>query len=113
MRASLLAAQIVRAAQWLEHADCDALTGYAAGMRAVFVLIKTEPGHVTEVAKKIGEIETFSEAYSISGEHDLLVKLYVDDLDAVGRIIERDLHSIPHLRSTFTILTFEAFGGRH
>jgi len=79
-------------------------------MRAVFVLIKTEPGHVTEVANRIGEVESFSEAYSISGEYDLLVKLYIEDLDALGRLIEKDLHSIPHVRDTFTILTFEAFG---
>ena len=82
------------------------------GMRAVFVLVKTDPGHVTEVANRIGEIETFSEAYSTSGAYDLLVKLYVDDIDTLGRTIERDLHSIPHVRETFTILTFEAFGSR-
>ena len=79
-------------------------------MRAVFVLVKTEPGRVTAVANRIGEIESFSEAYSISGEHDLLVKLYVDDIDSLGRLIERDLHSIEHVRETHTILTFEAFG---
>jgi DNA-binding Lrp family transcriptional regulator len=79
-------------------------------MRAVFVLVKAEVGHVTQVANQIGEVESFSEAYSISGEYDLIVKLYVEDLDQLGRIIERDLHSIPHIRETFTILTFEAFG---
>ena len=81
-------------------------------MRAVFVLVKTDPGHMTEVANRIGEIESFSEAYSTSGEYDLLVKLYVDDIDSLGRVIERDVHAIPHVRSTFTILTFEAFGAR-
>ena len=78
----------------------------------MFVLVKTDPGHVTEVANKIGEIESFSEAYSTSGEYDLLVKLYIDDLDSLGRVIERDVHAIPHVRATFTILTFEAFGAR-
>jgi DNA-binding Lrp family transcriptional regulator len=81
-------------------------------MRAVFILVKTEPGHVTTVANRIGEIESFSEAYSTSGEYDLLVKLYVEEIDSLGRLIERDLHSIPHVRETFTILTFEAFGAR-
>ncbi len=38
--------------------------------------------------------------------------LIIEDIDAVGRLIERDIHSIPHVRETFTILTFEAFGGR-
>lgn len=79
-------------------------------MRAIFVLIKTEPGHVTDVANRVAEVESFSEVYSISGEYDLLLKLYVDDVDALGRLIERDLHAIPHIRDTFTILTFEAFG---
>jgi DNA-binding Lrp family transcriptional regulator len=78
-------------------------------MRAVFMLLKTDLGHVTDVANRIAEIESFSEAFSISGEYDLLVKLYVDDIDAIGRLIERQVHPIPHLRETHTILTFEAF----
>ncbi|MCC7363370.1 MAG: Lrp/AsnC ligand binding domain-containing protein [Dehalococcoidia bacterium] len=79
-------------------------------MRAVFLMIKTDPGHVTEVANRVAEVESFSEAYSITGQYDLLVKLYVEDVDAIGRLIERDIHPIPHIRETFTILTFEAFG---
>jgi DNA-binding Lrp family transcriptional regulator len=78
-------------------------------MRAVFVLLKTEVGHVTDVANRIAEIDTFSEAYSISGPYDLLVKLYIENVDELGRIIERDIHAIPHVRETHTILTFEAF----
>lgn len=80
-------------------------------MRAIFVMIKTDPGHGTEVANRVADIESFSEAYSITGQYDLLVKLYIDDIDQVSRIIERDVHAIPHVRETFTILTFEAFGG--
>jgi len=79
-------------------------------MRAVFVMLKTDPGHVTEVANRIGEIESFSEAYSITGAYDLLVKLYVEDVDSIGRLIEKQIHPIPHIRETSTILTFEAFG---
>ncbi len=74
-------------------------------------MVKTEPGHGTEVANRIAEIGSFSEAFSITGQYDLLVKLYVDDIDSIGRLIERDIHSIPRVRETFTILTFEAFGG--
>jgi DNA-binding Lrp family transcriptional regulator len=81
-------------------------------MRAIFLFIKTDLGHVTEVANRIAEIECFSEAYSISGPYDLLVKLYVDDIDKLGRLIETQVHSLPHIRETHTILTFEAFQGR-
>ena len=48
--------------------------------------------------------------YSITGQYDLLAKLYISDVDGLGRLIERDIHAIPHIRDTFTILTFEAFG---
>jgi DNA-binding Lrp family transcriptional regulator len=82
-------------------------------MRAVFVMLKTDIGHVTEVANQVAEIESFSEAYSISGPYDLLVKLYVEDVDNIGRLIEKQIHSIPHIRETHTILTFEAFGAGH
>ena len=75
-------------------------------------MVKTEPGHSTHVANRVAEIESYSEAYSITGQYDLLVKLYVDDIDTIARLIERDIHSIPHVRETFTILTFEAFGAR-
>jgi DNA-binding Lrp family transcriptional regulator len=79
-------------------------------MRAVFVMLKTDLGHVTEVANRVAEIDSFSEAYSTSGPYDLLVKLYVDDVQGIGRLIETQIHSIPHIRETSTILTFEAFG---
>jgi len=75
-------------------------------------MVKTDPGFGTEVANKIADVDSFSEAYSITGQYDLLVKLYVDEIDTVGRLIEREIHSIPHIRETFTILTFEAFGAK-
>ena len=81
-------------------------------MRAVFLFVKTDLGHVTEVANRIAELECFSEAYSISGPYDLLVKLYVEDVEKVGRLIETEVHSVPHIRETHTLLTFEAFQGR-
>lgn len=81
-------------------------------MRAVFVMVKTDPGHMTEVANRIAEVESFSECFSITGQYDLLVKLYVSDIDGLGRMIEKQIQSIPHIRDTFTILTFEAFGTR-
>jgi DNA-binding Lrp family transcriptional regulator len=92
------------------HFRAGRLRATLSGMRAVFVMLKTDLGHVTEVANRVAEIDSFSEAYSISGPYDLLVKLYVDDVQGIGRLIEKQIHSIPHIRDTSTILTFEAFG---
>jgi DNA-binding Lrp family transcriptional regulator len=78
-------------------------------MRAVFVMLKTEPGFVHQVAAQIAELEAYSEAYSISGQYDLLVKLYIETLDDLDRLVTEDIHRIKHVRETFTILTFGAF----
>ena len=56
-------------------------------MRAIFIMIKTEPGHTTEVANRVGDIESFSEGYSITGQYDLLVKLYVEDIDRLDSLV--------------------------
>lgn len=47
-------------------------------MRAVFVMVKVEPGQVEAVAQRIGNLDAFSEGYSISGAYDLLVKFYIE-----------------------------------
>jgi DNA-binding Lrp family transcriptional regulator len=78
-------------------------------MRAVFVMLKVDPGFVHQVAADITELDAFSEAYSISGQYDLLVKLYIETLDDLDRLVTEDIHRLQHIRETFTILTFGAF----
>ncbi|MHB8574226.1 MAG: Lrp/AsnC family transcriptional regulator [Dehalococcoidia bacterium] len=80
-------------------------------MRAVFVMVKAEPGHVDDVAQAIGNLADFSEGYSISGSYDLLIKFYIEDIDHLDRLVNKQIQPIPHIRDTFTILTFNAFPG--
>lgn len=78
-------------------------------MRAVFVMLKVEPGTLSQVADHITELESFSEAYSISGTYDMLVKLYVENFDDLSHLVNDQIQKIPHIRETFTLLTFRAF----
>ena len=78
-------------------------------MRAVFLMLKVEPGTLAIVADRVTELESFSEAYSISGAYDLLVKLYVENFDDLSHLVTEQIQKIPHVRETFTILTFHAF----
>jgi DNA-binding Lrp family transcriptional regulator len=78
-------------------------------MRAVFLMLKVEPGSLATVADRVAELESFSEAYSISGAYDLLVKLYVENFDDLSHLVTEQVQKIPHVRETFTILTFHAF----
>jgi DNA-binding Lrp family transcriptional regulator len=78
-------------------------------MRAVFIMIKVDPGGVQAVADKLTQMDNFSEAYSISGAYDILAKLYVENFDDLGHLVSEQIHKLPHIRETFTILTFNAF----
>jgi len=80
-------------------------------MKAAFVLVKCELGRVTEVARAIMEIDGVSEVHSVTGDHDLLVKLYADDYEAFGDLITGRLQRVPGIRETSTMLAYRAFGG--
>ena len=78
-------------------------------MRAVFVLLKVEPGHVHDVAAEIAELEAYSEAYSISGQYDLIMKFHLDSEVDIGRFVNSKVQTLPGVKDTFTLITFKAF----
>jgi DNA-binding Lrp family transcriptional regulator len=78
-------------------------------MKAAFVLVKCEQGRLGEVANAIVELDGVSEVHSITGEYDLLVKLYAADYEAFGELIPTRLQRIPGIRQTDTMLAFQAF----
>ena len=80
-------------------------------MRAVFVLIKTEPGHTTAVANRIADLECFSEAYSISGQYDLLGKFYLEADQDIGLFVVERVQTVAGVKDTYTLQTFNAFSG--
>jgi DNA-binding Lrp family transcriptional regulator len=78
-------------------------------MKAAFILLKCDLGRVEEVASAIMEIEGVSEVHSVTGEHDLLVKLYAKDYDAFADLIPRKIQRVAGIRDTHTLLAFRAF----
>ena len=78
-------------------------------MKAAFVLVKCELGRLEEVANALMEIEGVSEVHSVTGEHDLLVKLYAPDYDDFGDLIPDHIQKVPGVRDTVTMLAFRAF----
>jgi DNA-binding Lrp family transcriptional regulator len=78
-------------------------------MRAYFVQIKCELGKSYDVASAIADAEIASEIYSTAGGYDLLVKLYLEEQEDVGRFIADRLQTIAGIRDTYTLVTFKAF----
>jgi DNA-binding Lrp family transcriptional regulator len=83
-------------------------------MRPIFVMIKCEMGKSYKVAQEAADsIEELSELYSISGQYDLLAKFYLDDQHDTGLFITERVQTIPGVKDTYTLITFNAFvGGR-
>lgn len=79
-------------------------------MHAVFVQVKCELGRAYEVAAEaVDTIEEVSEVYSTSGSYDLLIKCYLPTGADVGRFVTSQIQTLPGIRDTYTIITFNAF----
>jgi DNA-binding Lrp family transcriptional regulator len=81
-------------------------------MRAVFVMLKVEPGALHSVSEAIADLEIVSELYSVVGEYDLIAKIYVESFEQLAEIVNDRIHTVPHLRETKTVITFNAYDVR-
>ena len=75
----------------------------------VFIQLRCKPGSTYEVANEIVLRELHSELNSTSGNYDLLLKLYVDEDNDVGKFVNDNLLDIPNIERSLTTLTFKAF----
>jgi len=78
-------------------------------MQTVLIQIRCKPGTAYAVADTIYERELHSELFSISGEFDLHMKMYVPDGEDIGKYINENLLDIVGIERTVTTLTFHAF----
>jgi len=82
-------------------------------MRAIFVQIKCEMGQAYKVAREAADtIEELSELHSTSGQYDLLGKFYLDADRDIGLFVTERVQSLPGVKDTYTLIAFNAFGGR-
>ena len=82
-------------------------------MRAIFVMIKCEMGQAYRVrivdAPVSGGIEEASEMHSISGQYDLMGKFYLAPDQDIGLFVVERLQTVPGVKDTYTLQTFNAF----
>ena len=78
-------------------------------MQALFLQVKCDLGKSYDVAGAIADKEIASEIYSTAGQWDLLVKFYIADGTDIGHFVNEQVHSVPGIRDTLTIMTFRAF----
>jgi DNA-binding Lrp family transcriptional regulator len=78
-------------------------------MQCVFVQIRCKPGTTYQVADALMAREIHSELYSTSGDFDLLLKLYVQKDQDIGKFVNDYILDVPGIERTLTTLTFKAF----
>ncbi len=82
-------------------------------MRAIFVMIKCEMGQSYNVAQLAADtIDELSELHSTSGQYDLLAKFYLEPGQDTGLFVTGRLQTLPGVKDTYTLVTFNAFVGR-
>jgi DNA-binding Lrp family transcriptional regulator len=81
-------------------------------MRAIFVQIKCEMGQAYRVAREAADtIPEMSELFSTSGKYDLLGKFYLETDQDIGWFVTDRIQTLPGVKDTQTMITFNAFGG--
>ena len=82
-------------------------------MRAIYVMIKAEMGRAYEIARVAADsIPELSELHSTSGQYDLLGKFYLEPEQDTGLFVTEKVQTIPGVRDTYTLITFNAFVAR-
>jgi DNA-binding Lrp family transcriptional regulator len=78
-------------------------------MKPIFVQLQCAPGKTYDVADEIYRKEIVSEMYSTSGDYDLLLKIYVEEGQDIGKFINDNIANVPGIVRSLTTLTFTAF----
>jgi DNA-binding Lrp family transcriptional regulator len=78
-------------------------------MKPIFVQLQCTPGKTYEVADAIYQTERVSELYSTSGDYDLLLKVYIEESQDIGKFVNDNIANIPGIVRSLTTLTFKAF----
>ena len=78
-------------------------------MITTIVLVKAEPRHIPQCARKLAGIDGVAEVYSVSGEWDLVVMVKVPQYEDIARIVTEEFPDVPGLVRTTTLTAFRAY----
>jgi DNA-binding Lrp family transcriptional regulator len=72
-----------------------------------YVLVDAEVGKVRGILGELRKAEGVAEAYSVSGQHDIVVKIEAEKFEQVAEKVTQKLHKIGGIKSTSTLFAFE------
>lgn len=78
-------------------------------MVTAIILIRTERTEINNAAIKLAELEGISEAYSVSGNYDLVAIARVKTNDDLADLVTNKLLAIDSITHSETMLAFKAY----
>ncbi|AHY45314.1 AsnC family [Rubrobacter radiotolerans] len=78
-------------------------------MVTAIVLITTENERVGEVAEAVIEIEGVTEAYSVTGPHDLVAMVRLKDFESLADVVPGRIAQVPGVARTETMVAFRTY----
>lgn len=81
-------------------------------MITAIVLIQAERGSAQRVAELLLEIPEVAEAYSVTGEYDLVALVRVRRYDQMAEVVPRQIQAVPGISRTQTMMAFQCYS-RH
>ncbi len=71
-------------------------------MVQAYILIQTEVGRTTDVAKEISAIDGVTQADDVTGPYDVVVRAEAEDVDALGRLVVARIQRLQGIARTLT-----------
>lgn len=81
-------------------------------MITAVVLITAEPGTARRIAEKLLEIEPVTEAYSVSGEYDIVAIVRVREHEMLSDVVSDRIATLEGIIATQTLIAFRAYSRR-
>ncbi len=83
---------------------------FAFGFKAPAIIgVKVEPGHTETVAQAIEALPEVSYLVMTLGSYDLIAEVFCPDLQHLSNLINKQIHLIPGVRSTETLMIAQAY----
>src|SRR5690606_26592860 len=81
-------------------------------MLAAVVLIRAVPGDIPALARRIAGIEGVAEVYSVSGEHDLVAVVRVQEYEQIAGSVTRLMAALNGIERTYALPAFRVYARR-
>ena len=73
--------------------------------KTAYLLIEAEPGRSQNVIRGLGELSAVTGADFVSGPYDIIAKVEVEDVNAIGKLITEEVHPLEGVVRTVTCIS--------